>query len=244
MRIPRLFVDLPLAAGSPIEVTDERAHYLRNVLRLRPGAEVDLFNAGSGEWRATMKAIQRRTILLEIGTQTRKPEPVAGPVLYFSPIRRNRLEWMLEKAVELGVQALVPVITERSVVELGRPDRLRGRLIEAAEQCERLDVPEIGETVALEDVVESGVPLIVGDERRDDGSLLQALEDLPDAGLLVGPEGGFASGERELLIDSGARMVSFGPLILRSETAALHMLSAWRALESDLVEAEADDGQA
>ncbi|MEZ5825436.1 MAG: 16S rRNA (uracil(1498)-N(3))-methyltransferase [Geminicoccaceae bacterium] len=241
MRIPRLFVDLPLSAGATIEVTDERAHYLRNVLRLRPGAEVDLFNAASGEWRAKMTGIQRRTILLELAEQKRKPEPASGPALYFSPIRRNRLEWMLEKAVELGVKSLVPVITERSVVELGRPDRLRGRLIEAAEQCERLDVPDIAETVSLEDVVESGVKLIVGDERCGEGSLLQALEELPEAGLLVGPEGGFTPDERDMLASSGARMVSFGTLILRAETAALHMLSAWRALDSDLVEAESAD---
>ncbi|MCB1971064.1 MAG: 16S rRNA (uracil(1498)-N(3))-methyltransferase [Geminicoccaceae bacterium] len=239
MRIPRLFVDLPLGSGATIEITDERAHYLRNVLRLRPGAQVSLFNGESGEWRATMTGIERRTISLDISERLRAPRKVPGPSLYFSPIRRNRLEWMLEKAVEFGVAKLVPVLTERSVVELGRVDRLRARLIEAAEQCERIDVPEIEDAQTLEDVIGSGVKLVVGVERHKNGSLLQALEELPDAGLLVGPEGGFTDDERRMLGEADARMVSFGPLILRSETAVLHMLSVWRALENDVVEGDA-----
>ncbi|MCB2054589.1 MAG: 16S rRNA (uracil(1498)-N(3))-methyltransferase [Geminicoccaceae bacterium] len=234
MRVPRLFVEQPLGEGQSIEIAAERAHYLRNVLRLRTGASVDLFNGRSGEWRATMAGIDRRRITLEIGAQRRPQADESGPVLLFAPIRRNRLEWMLEKAVELGVHALVPVVTEHAVVELGRPDRLRARLIEAAEQCGRLTVPEIGQVVSLEDVIERHAELVVADERRDGQPLLAALEDRPDSPLLVGPEGGFSDAERRLLADAGARFTTLGPLVLRAETAALFVLAAWRALESDV----------
>ena len=237
MRVPRLFVDHPLEGGQTVEIADERAHYLRNVLRLRPGNEVDLFNAESGEWRAVMAGIERRRIYLDIGERRRGPGREPGPTLLFAPIRRNRLEWMLEKVVELGVSRLVPVLTHRAVVELGRPDRLRGRMIEAAEQCGRLAVPEIEDVVPLEELLESERSIIVADERRDGGSLLAALEDLPEAELMVGPEGGFTDDERAMLAEAGARSVSLGPSILRAETAALHMVSAWRALENDVEEA-------
>ena len=238
MRIPRLHIESPLVQDQSVDVINERAHYLRNVLRLRPGSNVDLFNAEYGEWRAKMVSIERRQITLELNERLKAPSVEEGPTLYFAPFRRNRLEWMLEKAVELGVGRLLPVITERAVVELGRPDRLRARMIEAAEQCLRLSVPEIAEPISLEELLESKPNLIVGDETRRSGSLLQALEEVPDAAMLVGPEGGFSQVELDMLNDAEARMVSLGPLILRTETAALYMLGAWRALEMDVEEAE------
>src|SRR5262245_58209779 len=131
MNAPRLHVDQRLAVGASLTVADERAHYLRNVLRLREGAELLLFNAVDGEFRACITAAERHRIHLEIVTRLRAPAPEPGPVLAFAPIRRNRLDWLIEKAVELGAARLSPVLTEHTVVRPEGGERLAAIAIEA-----------------------------------------------------------------------------------------------------------------
>jgi 16S rRNA (uracil1498-N3)-methyltransferase len=227
---PRLFVEGPLDARSTRELDRARAHYLGNVLRLRPGASIRVFNAAAGEWSAVVTAITRHEARIEIEEQVRAAEAYAGPCLAFAPIRRNRMDWLVEKATELGVGALLPVITERCVVRLEKIDRLRAIAVEASEQCGRLSVPELLPARAF-DAWLSGrapaIPLYVADEEGGE-PLLQVLQPVARATFLIGPEGGFSPGERRSLRSApGAVGVTLGPRILRAETAGLAVLSAW-----------------
>ena len=234
---PRLHLPEPLAAGASLVVEGDRVHYLRNVLRLREGAEVRPFNGRDGEWRAHIGPGGRHRLELTVDERLRAPVPEPGPTLVFAPIRRNRLEWLVEKAVELGVAALVPVITDRTVVRPGNADRLETIAVEASEQCERLTVPEIAPPVPLLEWLaarDPAMPLLFAEERGSGIPILDAIRRHPDAALLVGPEGGFA--ERELArlrAAPGAQAVSLGELILRAETAALMVLAAWRLAQTD-----------
>ena len=149
MAPPRLHCPEGLEAGATLRLEGPRAHYLAPVLRLRAGAPLRLFNADQGEWAATLKALGRQQATLEVDRRLRPPAPEPGPVLHFVPIRRNRLDWLVEKAVELGAARLVPILTERAVVKLENPSRLRAIAVEAAEQCGRLTVPELDEPVSF-----------------------------------------------------------------------------------------------
>src|SRR3954451_3673596 len=152
MSPPRLHVAEHLAAGQLVPLEGDRAHYLRTVLRLRDGAEVRVFNASAGEWSGRLAAVGRHKVEIRVERRLRPSLPEPGATLAFAPIRRNRLDWLIEKAVELGVARLVPVLTERGVV---RPDNAQRRLVaiavEAAEQCERLTVPAIETPRPLEE---------------------------------------------------------------------------------------------
>lgn len=228
-RAPRLHLDAPLEEGLIVELDAQQAHRLRHVLRLEPGAPVRLFNAASGEWRAELLRLDRRGGEARLGERLRAPAAEPGPRLAVAPIRANRLDWLVEKAVELGVASLDLVVTRRTVVRATRSDRLRAIAIEAAEQCGRLGVPTIGEPVELGPwlaELPAGAILVVADETGGDPPLA-VLRRLPDAVLLVGPEGGFAPEERRFLADRpGTVRVGLGPRILRSETAALCLLIA------------------
>jgi len=229
MRAPRLFDEAGFETGQALVLEDERAHYLRNVLRLGQDAEVRLFNEVSGEWRARIAEVQKRRLVLRLEDQLRAPAPEPGPVLLFAPMKRPRLEWLLEKAVELGAGALQPVITERTVVGLANPDRLARRMVEAAEQCERLSVPPLLEPRPLESALVDRGLVAVADEAGPAPPLLEALFEGGEVDLLTGPEGGFSPAERQwLMAMDRVRPVSLGPLVLRAETAALAMLSGWR----------------
>ncbi len=236
MRTPRLHVERLAPGSSPVELDAARAHYLRTVLRLRVGDRLRLFNAEAGEFEARLIALARDRALAELGPQSRPPVAPSGPELWFAPIRRTRMEWLVEKAVELGVRQLVPVITARTVVQLRRPERLRAIAVEAAEQCERLHVPPILPPQPLNRRLaerDPAIPLLVAVERTDAPPLLQQLTRLASnaPAVLVGPEGGFSPEERALLrATSGVRPVSLGSTILRSETAALYALSLIRAV--------------
>jgi 16S rRNA (uracil1498-N3)-methyltransferase len=230
---PRLHLPGRLEPGAALRLDAPRAHYLTHVLRLRAGAPLRVFNAESGEWRAVLAAVGKRDATLELAEQLRPPLPEPGPVLHFAPIRRSRLDWLVEKAVELGAGALVPLLTERTVVRLENPERLRAIVVEAAEQCERLTVPELaaprpfGAWLAGR---EPSRPLLFADEAGGGRPLAEALAGTGTPDLLVGPEGGFTPQERGLLLTApGVRPVTLGPRILRAETAALAMLAAWLA---------------
>ncbi|HEX6144942.1 MAG TPA: 16S rRNA (uracil(1498)-N(3))-methyltransferase [Geminicoccaceae bacterium] len=242
----RLYVDAPLAIGAPAPgLSREQTHYVLNVMRRRGGDPLLLFNGRDGEWRATIAAASKREVRLDLVLRTRPQQEEPGPALWFAPLKRARQELLLEKATELGVATLRPVLMRRSVVEKVNLARQRAILIEAAEQSGRLTVPSIDPPAGLDAVLAaaSGHPVLFADERAahllspsaPDGEhpvpLLEALREHPDADLLIGPEGGFDRGERAALrAASGVVPVSLGPLILRAETAAIAALAAWQAL--------------
>ena len=232
MTVPRLHVTERLAAGQEVRLEGDRAHHLRNVLRLREGAVVRPFNALDGEWQATIASLARHEVRVALLAQVRAPLPEPGPTLVFAPIRRNRLDWMVEKAIELGVARLVPVLTQRTVVRPEGSDRLAAIAVEAAEQCERLTVPAIDEPrpfAAWLAARDPTAPLLFADERGTGSALARAVRAHPMAELLVGPEGGFTGEERERLIAApGVVPVSLGTRILRAETAALYLLAGWQ----------------
>ena len=240
MTLPRLFAPERLEAGGEVRLDAARAHYLGHVLRLRPGARLRLFNPDDGEWEAELGASGKRGATAALGARVREPAAEPGPVLHFAPIRRNRLDWMVEKAVELGVARLVPLLTERTVVRLENPARLRAVAVEAAEQCGRLSVPDLADPVPLGAWLAArpadGPPLLLADEAGGGEPLGAALADAARQGegppeLMIGPEGGWGPRERALLLARPrVRPVGLGPLILRAETAALAMLAAWRTV--------------
>ncbi len=231
MAIPRLHVDEPLSAGVRLRIEGPRAHYLAHVLRLGTGAELRPFNGRDGEWSARIAGVARHSAEIELLEQTRQPAPEPGPVLCFAPIRQSRLDWLVEKAVELGASRLVPVITRFTVVKLGRPDRLAAIAIEAAEQCGRLTVPPIEPTIPFGPWLQAqaGPAAILFADEKGGQPIVDALDAHDAGGMLIGPEGGFSEEERTALRAHPTVMpVSLGPRILRAETAALAALACWQ----------------
>jgi len=236
----RLFVDAPLAAGASIPASDEQAHYLRNVLRLSAGAQLLVFNGRDGEWQARIDLPTRKSVVLHVVAQTR--EQVGGPDIdyLFAPLKRARLDYLVQKAVEMGVARLRPVLTHRTIAERVNLDRLRANVIEAAEQCGVLRVPEVVEPAKLEKALaslESGRVLILCDEDAEVADPITALSALPRGtplALLIGPEGGFSPEERAMLLRrSGTVRLSLGPRIMRADTAAVAALALLNATLGD-----------
>ncbi|MEQ8347168.1 MAG: 16S rRNA (uracil(1498)-N(3))-methyltransferase [Sneathiellaceae bacterium] len=235
----RLHVDAPLSAGAALALPADRAHYLGRVLRLEAGAAVRLFNGRDGEWQARIAALGKREVALTVEELLRPQPAPAGPVLAFAPIRRQRMDWLLEKATELGAGRLQPVLTAFAQTKELRADRAGTIVQEAAEQCERLDLPDIATALSLAGFLAAWPadrPLLFCDEAGAGGTAGAGPAGLPaGAGppaVLVGPEGGFAEAERAaVLAHPAARPLDLGPLILRAETAgiaALALLAAGR----------------
>ncbi len=237
----RLFVDLPLAAGAPIALRREQAHYLGGVMRQGAGDVVALFNGRDGEWRARIDHIHRGNAALQCVDLVRAQTAEPDLWLLVAPIRKARFELVVEKATELGVAAIHPVVTRRSEVREAKAERLTAIAIEAAEQCERLTVPAIAEAQPLARLLDrwpSGRHLFMCDEARDSPAMAAALAASPSgsAAILIGPEGGFAPEERELLrARPFVTPVSLGPRVLRAETAAIVAVSLWQMLAADRV---------
>lgn len=221
-------------AGDSIELGGEAAHRIARVLRLPPGAEVSLFDGSGRSWPATVAAVQGRTVRLTIGRSVQHP-PAAPTVLLAGMIRPNRFEWLIEKAAELGVTALVPVVCARSAVrpaEIGpsRLERWQRLAVEAAEQCGRVTIPDLRppETFVAALTVRAGRLFVAAEPAHGAapplGAALRGIADAP-VSLLTGPEGGFTAHEIEQARNAGARPVSLGPLILRAETAAVAALA-------------------
>ena len=230
MRDTRLHLDQPLAAGAVLTLDAAVTHYLRSVLRARPGHVLRVFNATSGEWRARLARLERHAASIELEDQLRPATPEPGPTLLFAPLKKPRLDWLLEKATELGVARLQPVRCRHGVVDGFKPERLGQRIIEAVEQAERLSVPELLPESELLAAVEATTDGVVMADEAGGAPLLPVLEAQPGAALLVGPEGGFSAEERcALRRMAGVFPVSLGPTILRAETAALVLLACHRA---------------
>ena len=229
--LPRLYVDQPLGLGAPVVLTAKPAHYLANVLRLGEGAELLLFDGRSGEWRAVIRTAAKKQLILEVLAQTRPPEDLPPLTLAFAPIKRAPLEWLVEKATELGVATLQPVVTRRTVVERLNPERLAAIAIEAAEQCGRTRLPLLLDPLPLAKLLAQPGMLLFADETGG-VPLLTACKPGPTT-ILIGPEGGFTPEERDAVLAAGATGIGLGPRILRAETAALAAATLYMAGAGD-----------
>jgi 16S rRNA (uracil1498-N3)-methyltransferase len=237
MSIPRLFIEEPLEAGAMVDAAPGQAHHLGTVLRRGPGDAVRLFNARDGEWDATIEAIRKDRARFALGRRTRTPAAEPEVRLLVAALKRDAMDWVVEKATELGATLIQPVLTQRSVADRANVARLSAIARGAAEQCERLAVPLVAEAAPLHRVLDGwdGAPLVVAMERSL-AAAPRALAPAPGAplALLVGPEGGFAGAElddlrRRLFVVPAA----LGPRILRAETAAVAGLAALQALRGD-----------
>ncbi|WP_070157832.1 16S rRNA (uracil(1498)-N(3))-methyltransferase [Sphingobium phenoxybenzoativorans] len=234
---PRLYVDTALGAGVAVALDGSPAHYLIAVMRVKAGDTVLLFDGKSGEWAATARDIRKRDLVLDCVAQTKPPEPVPDFWLCAAPIKKGRIDLIAEKACELGVARLQPVLTRRAVVDKLNLDRLHAHLVEAAEQCGRNMLPELCEMVKLDALLRDwpdGRHLFFADETGGT-PIAEALTAHPGpAAFLVGPEGGFDPEERAAIRAHPAAVpVSLGPRILRAETAAIAATAAWMTLNGD-----------
>ena len=232
---PRLFVDFPLGPDAAPAIDGSAAHYLLGVMRLKVGDPVLLFDNQSGEWLALIADATKRSLTLRIERQMREIERVPDLWLCFAPGKKARLDWIIEKATELGVARLQPVITERTIVERVKSERLEAQIIEACEQCGRTTLPTLAEPVKLPQLLKdwpADRTLLFADEAG--GAPLADIAAPAPAAILTGPEGGFTTRERELLIaHTAVRRIALGPRILRAETAAIAAISLWMAQHGD-----------
>lgn len=254
-RSPRLFVTGALKAGADLTLDKSQAHYLRNVLRLKAGDGVLAFNGKDGEWRATVAGEGKRTALALQERSRPQTEPRDLHYL-FAPLKHERLDYMMQKAVEMGVSRLQPVLTRHTQVQRVNVERMRANAIEAAEQCGVLSIPEIGEPMTLARALAARKPdrlLVFCDEAADVKDPVAALANAREApsamlpltmssagggpqalALLIGPEGGFAEEERDALLkQTNIVRLSLGPRILRADTAAVAALALIQAALGD-----------
>jgi 16S rRNA (uracil1498-N3)-methyltransferase len=234
----RLYVADALSAGGSVMLPDDQAHYLRHVLRLEAGQAVALFNGRDGEWRAVIAEAGKKGVRLDLVAQLR-PQPVSAADVWlcFAPIKQGRIEMIVEKATELGAARLLPVITRRTQMQKVNTERLAAHAREAAEQCERLDVPEVAPAVTLEKLLRDwprNRRLFLCAERSDAPSLLAAAKGEEPSALLIGPEGGFAPEELDAIAALPLVVtVSLGPRILRAETAAIAALAILQSVRQN-----------
>ena len=233
--LPRVYVDPPLSAGIAVGLDAAQANYLGNVLRLKEGGEVLLFDGVSGEWLARVVEAGKRRMILGVVEPTRRQESVPDLTLAFALVKKGRVDWLVEKAVELGVARLEPVITRRTIVDKLNLERMRSHIVEAAEQCGRTALATIAEPVKLAAFLKGIDPartLYFADETGG-APAATAFQGGP-ATILTGPEGGFTPEEAEAVRAlPNAKAISLGPRILRAETAALAAVTAYMALAGD-----------
>ncbi len=240
---PRLFVTENLGGGSTVALSAGQAHYLKNVMRLSPGDTVALFNGRDGEWSGRIAAVTRNACAVALERQTRPQAAEPDIWLLFAPIKRAPLDFLVQKAVELGVSRLLPVITRHTDVSRVNTGRLKAIVIEAAEQCERLTLPVVDEPASLDAALadwpagrrllacaESGpvrpIAEVLGETESTTGS--------GSAALLIGPEGGFTTSELDAFGNLPfVTAVGLGPRVLRAETAAIAALACWQSVLGD-----------
>jgi 16S rRNA (uracil1498-N3)-methyltransferase len=235
----RLFVEAELVPGATVTCAPAQANYLRNVLRLKPGEVILVFNGRQGEWRATIADAGKRSTVLAIGDQVRPQEDGPDIDYLFAPLKRARLDYMVEKATEMGVARLRPVITRRTTPERVNTERMRAHAIEAAEQCGILRIPEVIAPEKLETAIANwnpARPLVFCDEDSEETCPFTALARIEPGplGVLIGPEGGFDPAEREFVSRQPfVTRISLGPRILRADTAAVAALALVNAALGD-----------
>lgn len=251
--IPRLYIDLPITAGSALPLTTEQVHYLRNVLRRAEGDPLRVFNGRDGEFSARIGELKKRGGIAVADVQLRPQQSEPDLTLYFAPVKRGPLEMILQKGTEIGVAGFVPVITERTNAPKLNIERLQSIATEAAEQCERMNVPTIHQPIKLASLIsdwDTERQLLFCDEAGDDAEkewggekgraqpILEALTQLDSKteswGVLTGPEGGFTPEERQSLREQSFVIpATLGPRILRADTAAIAALTLWQAALGD-----------
>jgi 16S rRNA (uracil1498-N3)-methyltransferase len=235
----RLFVDAPLSEGAMVEPTPAQTHYLLNVMRLHGGDSIRVFNGHDGEWLAELSVMRRSHCQLSIESKIR-PQTDGPDILYlFAPLKKARLDYMVQKATEMGVAGLWPVITRRTIAERVNMERMRANAIEAAEQCGILRLPELHEPEKLSNILASwpaGRTLVFADEDAPITSPVEALQRQPEGpiALLIGPEGGFDEEERATLrAHPSVCPISLGPRVMRADTAAVAGLALLNAIRGD-----------
>jgi 16S rRNA (uracil1498-N3)-methyltransferase len=237
---PRLFVDAPLAAGERVALERSQSNYLGNVLRLSAGDTILVFNGCDGEWQASI-AGRKRTDSLTIVVRTRPQDRLPDLTYVFAPLKHARLDYMVQKAVEMGASSLQPVLTRFTQVSRVNSERIRANVIEAAEQCGILSLATVEEPVPLDRYLsqrEVQRLLVFCDEAADTANPLQALQGglAASSGIdvLIGPEGGFAEEERAVLLRQPQTLrLSLGPRVLRADTAAVAALALVQAALGD-----------
>ena len=237
---PRLFVDAPLGAGQSVALERNQSNYLGNVLRLSAGDTILVFNGHDGEWQARITG-RKKADSLEIVSQTRPQDRLPDIAYVFAPLKHARLDYMVQKAVEMGASRLQPVLTRHTQVSRVNSERMRANVIEAAEQCGILTLAAVTEPVPLDRYLgqrEAKRMLVFCDEAAEVRSPLQALQQglavADGIDILIGPEGGFAEEERTLLLRQPKTLrLSLGPRILRADTAGVAALALVQAALGD-----------
>jgi 16S rRNA (uracil1498-N3)-methyltransferase len=239
-RAPRLFVDAALAPGASVVLERSQSNYLGNVLRLSAGESILVFNGRDGEWQASIRG-RKRPDSLDIVARTRPQDRLPDLTYVFAPLKHARLDYMVQKAVEMGASMLQPVLTRFTQVTRINGERMRANVIEAAEQCGILSLATVAEPMPLDRYLSQRQAqrlLVFCDEAADATSPLQALQSGPMAAqgvdILIGPEGGFAEEERVTLLRRPRTLrLSLGPRVLRADTAAVAALALVQAVLGD-----------
>lgn len=244
--LTRIFTEAELGPGVACPLQSGPAHKLRAVLRAQPGDPILLFNGRDGEWRATLTHLGKNHAEAQCQAQTRPQTPEPGPWLAFAPVKKDQTDMIVEKAVELGVEKLIPVITQRTESRRVKTERLSQQIIDAAEQCERLTVPTLDAPQTLDTLLQSWPKdraLLICAERQTVQPLAHVLahvlahipgQSKGPLGFLIGPEGGFDATELDAALKLPISIpVSLGPRILRAETAAIAALAVMQALFGD-----------
>jgi 16S rRNA (uracil1498-N3)-methyltransferase len=223
-KAPRLYVDHDLAVGIDTPLSSDHAHYLLSVMRKNDGDAVRVFNGRDGEYLGEIKRIGKKDAVLKIAEKIQgQPETIRATHLYFAPIKKDRLGFLIEKATELGVTDFHPVMTDHTENRHFKHDKVIRQIVEAAEQCERLDMPHLHDITELSDLPDDQIYAAI---ERQDAKIFCPQSNYDDIAILIGPEGGWSEKEIQSLQSRPSIIpVSLGPRILRAETAALFMLS-------------------
>ncbi len=235
----RLFVANPLDAASDMTLSDAQTHYLLHVLRLSEGARLLVFDGANGEWRAEITHARKSGCAIRLIEKVREQTAAQDIHYAFAPLKQGRLDYMVQKSVEMGASLLQPVLTQHTAVSRLNVERMKANAIEAAEQCGILTLPEIKATVKLEAFLkacEKDRTIVFCDERAETSSPLEALEKLKGRKVtaLIGPEGGFSLSEREELLSKRfVCPISLGPRVMRADTAAVAVLALLNAVLGD-----------
>ena len=225
---PRIYITDTLSRDKTIELSAAHAHYFKNVLRRQDGNFIRVFNGRDGEWIATLQNLAKKSGQAALQYQSRQqPDTSYSTKLYFAPIKKSRMDILIEKAVELGVTELIPVITARTENRKFKAERLEAQILEAAEQCERLEIPTLRKALPLKDLPqkETIYACIERDEDRNESPYISTLKDT-ELAFLVGPEGGFTDQEIDTLLKKpNIKALSLGERIYRAETASIVCLT-------------------
>lgn len=224
-------------AGQSVELDEKQSHYLSNVLRMGVGDTFLMFDGQSGEYEAKITEVKKKSVTAELLQKTREIGNLPDIWLLFAPLKKDKTDMVIQKATELGVSRIIPVQTAYTNSEKVRLERLKLQAIEAAEQCRRVEIPQIEQAAVLDKVLEKWDKqriLFFLDEKGAGKNIAEVMKNSPKAAIIVGPEGGFSQDEaKKLRAFSFVKTISLGQRILRAETAAIASLSCWQAINGD-----------